>query len=78
MATLQSAKAKYAAKTGSTGIANYNSAKGRMPSNYANGIARFVGRPAAGSVLSNYQAGISRAEYRGGDPELFGVMLGMT
>lgn len=69
MATIQSAKEKYARKTGTTGVSNYNAAKGRMPGNYAAGLQRFLGRPVAGSVLASYQAGISAAQYRGGDAD---------
>ena len=69
MATIQSAKEKYARKTGTTGVANYNAAKGRMAAGYASGISRFLGRPAAGNIVSAYQAGISNAQYRGGDPD---------
>jgi hypothetical protein len=68
MATIQSAKAKYARKT-ANGAAAYNAAKGRMSTNYAAGLARFAGRPPSGQVVSNYQAGINAAEYRGGDPD---------
>lgn len=69
MATLQSAREKYARKTGTVGVQNYNAAKSRMPSNYAAGLSRFFGRPVKGEVLSSYQAGIDNAQYRGGDPE---------
>lgn len=71
MATLQSAQAKYARKTGpgSSAVAAYNAAKGRMTSNYSAGVARFIGGAPAAHIVSAYQAGIAAAEYRGGDPE---------
>ena len=68
MATLASAQEKYARKTGTTGVANWNAAKGRMSANWGPGMARFLGAPVAGSVQSSYQSGINAAQYRGGDP----------
>ncbi len=68
MATLASAKEKYARKT-AAGAAKYNAAKPRMASNYASGMARFLGGPPAGHVVASYQAGINAAQYRGGDPD---------
>jgi len=69
MATLASAREKYARKTGTVGVSNYNAAKPRMTSNYASGCARFFGRPIRGEVVSSYQSGIDNAQYRGGDPD---------
>ena len=68
MATLQSAKEKYARKM-QTAAAAYNAAKGRMAANYSAGLAQFLGRPPAGHIVSAYQAGINAAQYRGGDPD---------
>lgn len=67
MASLESAMAKYARKT-QAGAAKYNAAKGRMKSNYAAGVARFIGQPVAGHILSSYSAGIDAAQYVAGDP----------
>jgi len=80
MATLASAKAKYARKTGpgSAAVSAYNAAKGRMVQNYSSGVARFLGGAPAAHVVASYQAGVSAAQYNGGDPNLIGVMLGMT
>jgi len=71
MATIQSAKEKYARKTGpgSSAVAKYNAAKGRMTANYGAGMSRFLGGSPAGHVLASYSAGISAAQYRGGDPD---------
>ena len=68
MATLASAREKYARKTGTTGAANWNAAKGRMASNYAAGLAEFGGASPNPAVVAAYQAGINAAQYRGGDP----------
>ena len=67
MATLQSAKEKYARKTANAASA-WNAAKVQMSSRYAEGVARFLGSPPSGRVMSNYSAGIQAAQYRGGDP----------
>jgi hypothetical protein len=40
-----------------------------MKSSYAEGCARFFGRPIRGEVVSSYSAGIDAAQYRGGDPD---------
>lgn len=69
MATPQSAQEKYARKTGTTGVANWNAAKPRMESNYASGLARFGGRSPSPSIVGAYRDGIASATYRGGDPE---------
>jgi len=68
MATLQSAKEKYARKTANAASA-WNSQKGNMPGRYAEGVARFLGSPPSQRVMANYAAGIQAAQYRGGDPE---------
>lgn len=68
MATLQSAKEKYARRMAGAAAA-YNAAKGRASANYAAGVARFLGSQPAGHIVSAYQAGINAAQYRGGDPE---------
>lgn len=68
MATLQSAKEKYARKTSAAGP-KWAAAKGRMSANYSSGIARFLGSAPAGHVVAAYQAGINAAQYRGGDPD---------
>lgn len=68
MATIQSAREKYARKTGAQGAAAWNAAKGRMVNNYSAGVARFLGGPPAGHIVQAYQAGIAAAQYRGGDP----------
>jgi len=70
MATLEGAKAKLRAK-GPQMASNYNASKGRAVSHYGQGIARFLGRPASGAILSSYQAGMSRAEFRAPDPDLW-------
>lgn len=71
MATLASAREKYARKTGpgSPAVANYNAAKGRMTQNYSQGVARFLGSAPSASVVQSYQAGIAAAQYSGGDPD---------
>ena len=71
MATIATAQAKYARKTGpgSSAVASYNAAKGRMTQNYSAGVARFLGGAPAAHIVSSYQAGIAAAEYRGGDPD---------
>jgi len=68
MATLASAKAKYARKA-AAGAAKYNAAKGSMPGNYSRGVAEFLGRPPGPLTTQAYQAGIAAAQYRAGDPE---------
>lgn len=68
MATLQSAKEKYARKTANA-AAKWNASKGRMNSNYAAGVARFLGTSPSATVVSNYQAGINAAQYQGGDAD---------
>jgi len=75
MATLASAQEKYARKTGTTGVNNWNAAKGRMQSNWGPGMARFLGGPVSGAVAANYAAGISAATYRGGDPAKWAANL---
>lgn len=79
MATLQSAKEKYARKTASA-AGKWNAAKGRMQSNYAAGVQRFLGASPSGRVVANYQAGINAATYRGGDPEKWArnLVAGLT
>lgn len=68
IATLQSAKEKYARKM-ATAATNWNAAKPRMTSNWASGMSSFLGAPVAGHIVSSYQAGINAAQYRGGDPD---------
>jgi hypothetical protein len=68
VATIQSAKEKYARKTANA-ASKWNAAKGRMNSNYASGVARFLGSAPSATVVSNYSAGINAAQYTGGDPE---------
>ncbi len=68
MATIASAKAKYARKT-AAGASAYNAAKARMPGNYDAGMARFLGGPVSSTVSASYRAGIAAAEYRSGDPD---------
>lgn len=68
MSTPQAAKEKYARKTANA-AASWNAAKGRMAANYAAGVARFLGGAPAGHIVSNYQAGINAASYRGGDAD---------
>lgn len=71
MATLQSAKAKYAAKTGpsSSAAAKYNAKKASMPGNYSAGMTRFLGGPINSFISQAYADGIGRAQYNGGDPD---------
>ena len=69
MATPQSAMQKYARKTGTTGVANWEKARPRMEGNYASGLARFGGRSPDPSIVAAYRDGIHSAAYRGGDPE---------
>lgn len=68
MATLQSAKEKYA-RSMSTAPAAYNAAKGRAQAHYAEGVARFLGGPPAAHIVQRYNAGMAAAQYRPGDPE---------
>lgn len=70
MATMASAKEKYARKTsaGGPGAAKWNGAKGRMAGNWAAGMQRFGVTPGPISQQA-YQAGIAAAQYRGGDPD---------
>lgn len=68
MATLASAKAKYARRTSNPQAAERwkrNSSSAR----YAEGMGRFLGRGIAGDRVSSYQDGINAAQYRGGDPD---------
>ncbi len=74
MATIESAKAKYARKT-AAGAAAYNAAKGRMVGNWTAGMSRFLGGPPAGHVQQAYQAGVAAAQYRAGDPEKWAANL---
>lgn len=71
MATMASAQAKYERKTGpgSSAVAKYNAAKGRMVSNYASGLTSFLGSAPSNLVVQSYRAGIEAAVYRGGDSE---------
>lgn len=66
--SISESKAKYARKT-AAGAAKWNAAKGRMSQNYASGVARWLGQSPSGTVVSNFQAGIAAANYRGGDPD---------
>jgi len=68
VATLASAKEKYARRMAGAAAA-YNAAKPRMTSNYAAGVARFLGSPPAAHIVAAYNAGVNAAQYRGGDPE---------
>jgi hypothetical protein len=69
MATLASAKAKYARRTApDTGGARWERAKGRMVANYQAGLARFLGRAPAADIVRAYQDGIATAQYRS-DPD---------
>lgn len=68
MATLQSAKEKYARKM-ATAASNWNAAKPRMSSNWSSGMSQFLGSPVSGARTAAYQAGINSANYRGGDPD---------
>lgn len=65
---MQTAREKYARKTANAAAA-YNAAKGRMVQNYTAGVARFIGASPAAHIVSNYQAGVQAAQYRGGDPD---------
>ena len=65
--SISAAQEKYARKTGTTGAANWNNAKGRMVNNYAKGVSEFIGGAVSPAVTASYQAGISAAQYRGGD-----------
>ena len=69
MATMASAREKYARKTapGGPGEARYNAAKGRMVAGWQAGLQRFGITPGPISTQS-YQAGVAAAQYRGGDP----------
>jgi hypothetical protein len=67
--TIADAQEKYRRKTGTTGVSNYNAAKGRAKQNYREGVSAFIGRPVAGSVAAAYDAGIDAANYRGGDAD---------
>jgi len=71
MATMASAQAKYARKTGpgSGAVAKYNAAKGRMVANYSSGVASFLGSAPAAHIVAAYRAGIEAADYRGGDAD---------
>lgn len=62
-------EAKYARKTGpgSAAAAKYDSAKGRMVANWQAGLSAAGAAPGPLTTQA-YQAGISSAQYRGGDP----------
>lgn len=68
MATIQSAKEKYARKTANAS-GKWNAAKGRMKSNWSTEMSRFLGAPVSGTVAANYSAGIDAAQYKGGDAD---------
>ena len=70
MATIASAREKYARKTGpgSPAVSKWNAAKGRMVANWGRGMSEFLGGAVRGDVAASYQAGIQAATYRGGDP----------
>lgn len=68
MATPQSARDKYARKTGNA-RQKYDAAKGRMKANYAAGVARFIGGSPAGYIVAAYNSGIDAAQYTPGDPD---------
>jgi hypothetical protein len=70
VATIQSAKEKYARKTGpgSAAEAKYNAAKGRMAANWSAGLAAFGVNPGP-IAQQSYQAGVAAARYRGGNPD---------
>ena len=61
---------KYAAKTGagSIGAQKWDAAKGQMPGNWAAGL-RAAGATPGPLTTRAYQEGISRATYRGGNPD---------
>lgn len=65
---IESGKAKYARKTGASGAAKYNAAKGTMPGRWAEGL-RAAGVSPGPIATASYQAGVSAAQYRGGDPD---------
>ena len=71
MATMSSAKEKYARKTGpgSPAVSKYNAAKARMGGNWRRGMAEFLGAPVNPAVAASYDAGISAANYTGGNPD---------
>ena len=71
MATMQSAKDKYARKTGpgSPAVSKYNAAKARMGTNWRRGMAEFLGSAPNAAVSAAYDAGIAAANYNGGDPD---------
>lgn len=71
MATLASAREKYARKTGpgSPAVAKFNAAKGRMKTNFRSGMNHFMGQPVSGAVAAAYDAGVDAAQYGGGDPD---------
>jgi hypothetical protein len=69
MSDINTAKQKYARRTGTTGASNWNAAKGRMVGNYQAGLARFLGGAPNPAVVSAYRDGIDTAQYRGGDPD---------
>lgn len=71
MATMASAKAKYARKTGpgSPAVTKYNNAKSRMSGNFRAGMSEFLGGPVSPAVAAAYDAGIAAAQYTGGNPD---------
>lgn len=71
MATMASAKQKYARRTGpgSPAVSKYNASKARMKGNYRAGMNRLLGTPVNPSVAAAYDQGIDAAEYRGGDAD---------
>jgi len=68
MATIASAREKYARKTapGGPGEQKWNAKKGMMPGRWSAGLARFGINPGP-LAMQSYQAGIAAAQYRGGD-----------
>ena len=74
MATLESAKNKYARKA-SNAANNYNAAKSRMKSNWARGMSDFLGAPVSGHRVTNYSNSIDAAQYRPGDPNKWAERL---
>ena len=82
MATIASAKAKYARKTGpgSPAAQKYDAAKGRMTPGFVQGVTDFLGRPPSPMVVSAYTAGINAAQYHGGNPDKWerNLIAGLT
>lgn len=67
MATADSMQRRYAASQQYAG-ANYDRAKGSMPSRFAEGVQRAFGVSPGPATMQRYTSGVQNATYRAGDP----------